>query len=1046
MITLALLSLLASDPAWATAAPAQLPPVTVRWLDHAQQETLLVQGARYECRLETLPLKITALRVDGQELLPAGGTVPTVVDAAGRRLTPAPADLLPAWDVWRGQRWQPATSARARMNVWNAGPYYWDAHLLDIPLLAPDEVAKYQAPLGPPLRTFDVSRSHEGWGNPHNVTLSRGPDCLRLTLTGEDPYLSLPACDLPGPVKLTVRLRTDHGGGGAVYYGVNGQPIDGQFVLTFPVNGDSAWHEYAVNLGQAGQRITALRFDPPGEAGVVDVAEARLSAVPRAEERPAPARGELVLHAQPDRLALELRVDPVAGRPAPQGWQLDLGSDLSSVSAGGQPLATVGGAALLGGPGVTLTGRQIGGRLSGARPGAWVVLRPTAGRPATEAMADDLRPLADSAAQVSDGHWLGYDPIAGFYRAVVDREGSAFSFDPAFHNPTRRMQLGLRLTGDQQRRQVLVRVAAGNGNLEAAALVDAHGFLLPTAAFVCKNFAGEREEPDDTGYGDVYFPLSLAPGEVKSCTVQPLTANWGIWPLKQVSSIRFFLIYWHCSTGPSETTCWSIDSMTTKNAYFQIPDFRPLSGPFWPGQPQHDCQHWPGWLQYNDLAGKLIYEQTTFDSIAPSLARFTMHYHTSDQTAKAKVEVVEVPQRDEMRTLVRLRYDWVKPLTITGDARRSFRWLNMSHFRGRNAELLWTAPDGSTARRAVPAKDDFVLLGEPMSPQAPFMASEGPGEKYGVVTLVQRFKARLGGREYDRPAVSAAFDAKDASAWLTVAAQQLVLQPGDYLEAEVLLMPHGEPSPAGFKAARERRRYGLEPLKLTVKTGTKVGDYPPQVRASNEVAAFRVEGGHGDVPLLVDGLSGWKLPLLWINGVWQDHQVHGGDGYQVQPDGAGGYRATFIAPHRDQQAFEALVTRASCTTDITTARDRNGRLELLAGAVGDWTLQAPAPFAPGTNNVRPGAPTISFQGRAAAVRQVPLEISAAQPVDVSITGWDAQAVQLRSSAAATLTVGGLRPGGSYRVTVAGQTSTRVATGGSLQVTVPAAGEVSLTAP
>ncbi|MBI5832914.1 MAG: hypothetical protein HZB16_11490, partial [Armatimonadetes bacterium] len=857
-------------------------------------------------------------------------------------------------------------------------------------------------------------------------------------LTGPDPYIGLPPCDVPGPVVMVLRLRSDAGGGAALYYGVDGQGIDGKNVVTFGVAGDGAWHDVEVRLGTPGQRLTSLRFDPPGESGQVDLASVLLRRAPDGT-RPKPARGELVLHAQPERLAIEFRLDPVEGRPAPKTLVLDLGAD---VAPAGPLLGLLGDMALTAPAGTTL-GRRIEAPLSGARPGAFVVLRPTGGKPAASVMADDLHPLADQAVEVTDGHWLGYDPIAGLYRAEVDRNGGAFGFDPAFHNPTRRMNAGLSLRNDAQPRTMVVKLQTGSGNLEAAALTDAHGFILPTSPFVAKNFAGEREEPDDSAFGDVYFPVTLAAGEAKSCRVQPLTANWGIWPLKQVSSIRFFLIYWHCSTGPSETTCWSMDTMDTKGAVFEIPDFRPMSGPFWAGQPQHDCQHWPGWLQYNATRGKLVYERTTFDSIAPSLARFTMDFHTSDNTARAKVTAYEVPQRDEMRTMVRLRYDWVAPCVIEGDARRNFRWLNMSHFRGRNAQLLWTGPDGTTQRRDVPAKDDMVLLGQLMAAAAPFMSSEGPDSKYGVLTLVQRFSARLGGKTYDRPALSAAFDAKDASTWLTVPAETLRIEAGDWLEADVMLMPHGEASPPGFKAERERGRFGLKPVRLTVRAGAKVADYPPQVRAADDVAAFRLEGGHGDLPLIVDGLSGWKLPLLWTNGVWQDHQVHGGDGYQVQPDGQGGYRATFVAPHRDGQTADYLVTRATCTGDIAQARDRNGRLELIAAQPGRWQLKAPAPFGPGVNHWRPGALVLAFEGDGPSVRQVPLDITAPGPMDVTVEAWSSSRVALTASAPGELTIGGLRTGAAYRVTVGAATDTRLAAGGSLRIKLPTAAAVEV---
>ncbi len=1028
-------------------APSQLPRVTVRWEDPTQQEVVIVEGARYRCRVGTLPAKVLSLSVDGKELLGPGGIAVSALDAKGRKLTPAPDGITPDWNVWRGQHWQPAQSSRARMNVWSASPYYHDCHILDIPLLAEDEVAPYRAPAGPALQTFDLSKGHEGFAPLHSVSFARADGALRVTMAGEDPYLALPPVSLQGPVRLQMRLRSEAGGGGAIYWATDGRPIDGSKVTTFGVSGDSQWHDVDVTLNDA-KRITTLRFDPPGESGTCDIQKIVVRKAAGSSGLPKPARGELIFHAQPDRLAIEVRVEPVDGKPAVKTILLDADGQAQAAGAAGGLLATLGSgkesAVLLAPNESVLNGHTLRMPASGQRPGAFVVLRPSTEQSPMDRMAGDITPLAAGAVKTEDGHWLGYDPIAGFYVADVKTEPGAFGFDTMYHNPTRRMRLGVDLRNDKLPREMLVKLRTGAGGLEAGVLTDPFGFMLPVAAFVSKNFGGEMEEPDDTGFGDVYFPLSVAPGEQKTFAVEPLMQNWGIWPLKQVSSIRFFLIYWHCSTGVSESTCWAMDWMPTKNAIFEIPDFRPMSGPFWPGQPQHDCQHWPGWLQYNDTKGRLCYERTEFDSVSPSLARFTMFYHTSDHTARASVQAYEAPQRDEMRTMLHLRYDWDKPCTIEGDARRGFRWLNMSHFRGRNELVLWTGPDGKTQQRAVPAKDDLVLLGQPMAAEAPFMASEGPKERYGVLTLVRRFHARLGGKEYDRPAFSAAFDAKDNSTWLTVDAQKLQLQPGDYLEADVMLMPHGEPSPPGFKAERERERFGIHPVKVTAHIGEKVADYPPQIRAIDDVAAFKLEGGHGDLPLLVEGLTAWKAPMLWTNGIWQDHQVHGGDGYQMQPDGKGGYRATFMAPHRDGQSYEFLVGLATCTGDIARIADRNGRPELIAARPGKWQLKSPAIFGPGTNHVDAKLPYIAFTGEGTSIHDLPLLVAAPQgPVDVTVETWQPERIALRVSGPAELTVSDLRSGGRYQVKIGDKTETRVAAGGVVKVAIagPAAVEV-----
>ncbi len=1033
--------------------PEDLPSVTVRWLDPSQQGRFAVEGARYACVVETLPARIAGLMVDGKGLLGPDGMTFGLEDAQGTAYQPAPVDVTPVWDVWRGRRWQPAADARARMNVWNAGPYYWDAHLLDIPLMTAADVGALRVPTaGPPLVDWDFSQGLAGWQALHNCTADPVAGTgLRLTLTGDDPYLQSPPINVPGPVVVALRLRQTSGGGAAFYWTDTGNPdYGGDRLRTFAVRADGEWHEYAVRLEPTGS-LTRLRFDPPGSAGVVDLAWVRVLSAPDEQTRPpAPVRGEVVFHAHADRLHVEFRTDPVEGRPRPRTavWKLDA-PGARVLRAGPRPIVVIGQAAILGDEGSDFDPAAGLWRapLQGDRPGALWVIRPLEqGADPAAAFAPELDPLPSSAVSLTDGHWHGYDPASGLY--VVENLGrpAALSFEDAYKDPPRRLTTGFAFRNTDRPHTILVKGLSHVGCLEAAVLTDAYGFLLPVPVQVAKNFAGELEEPDDAGFGNAFFPLRLDAGEQHELQIHYLVQNWGIHPLKQVSSIRFFHIYWHLSTGASETTCFSHDWMRTADVIFRIPDFRPLSGPFWTGQPQHDCQQWPGFLQYNGTEGRLMYDRTTFRSISPCLARFTMSYHTADDTAAARVDVMEIPQRDEMRTFLRLRYDWTKPCEVRGDARLSFRWLNMWE-KHRPAEILWTGPDGGTLSRPVEGTQP-LLLGEPLGIEAPFVAAHGQGDNYHSVVLVTGFQARLGGRDLNQVAASAAFGDRDGSYWLTVPWETLTLQPGDFLEAEVMLLPHGEPTIPTLKPERERQWYGLQGPRITAcSIGTKRQDFPAVIAAQDEVAAFSLEGGQDNLPVIVEGFREPGVPILWREGLWQDYQVHGGEGYQVEPDGRGGYRFTFVVPHRFGQKQELLVTRAGCTTGISRVFDRNGRVALQVPREGRFTLKAPAPFGPGRNVLQPDSGVVTFEGTATEVRELPLSVADAQgAVTLDVEAFDPAAVRLRTSGGPlTLRIGGLGTGATYRVVVAGREETRRADGGGLEIKVPApGGPVNLT--
>ncbi len=522
-----------------------------------------------------------------------------------------------------------------------------------------------------------------------------------------------------------------------------------------------------------------------------------------------------------------------------------------------------------------------------------------------------------------------------------------------------------------------------------------------------------------------------------------LNQTWGDHPLKQISSIRFFNIYWHLSTGASETTCYTHNLLRLNGAWVRIPDFRPYSGEFWPGQPQHDCRQWPGFLDYNGDAGRPVYERTVFESISPNLARFTMYFHTADEAAKARLEVMEIPQRDEMRGFVKLRYDFVKPITIQGDARDVFRWCNMNE-KLRPASLVWTAPDGTLQTRDTTASAEAMILGEPLPATDAVVGSQAgdPLDGYHALVLVRSFRARLGGRDYDRPVFGARFREQAGDWWFSVDTPTLTIQPGDFVEADLMLLPHAGPTPPTAKPTLERARFGASGPRLeSVSIGEQLSDFPTRVRADDEVAAVTVSGGYDQMPLIVEGFRSWGVPLLWRSRVWQDQQVHGGDGYQVEGDGQGGYRFIFLHATRTGQSHELMVTRAEHTAGIAKTWDANGRLALRAAGPGRFRLKAPVPIGPGTITVTRDAPVMVSESDAEQVAELPLSIEAlGGEVVVAVSEWASERqVVAVVKGRARLACGGWRPGVALSITKDGRRERQVAPQGTVSLEL-AAGE------
>ena len=1013
-------------------APEGLPQVTVRWLDADKSDRFAVEGARYSCRIGLGPARIDALAMDGQNLLPKGLQL-GFVDEAGDRYVACPTGLVPDWDTWQGQKWKPARSAKARMNVWRSSPYYWDAHVLDIPFVREADLAKAKPVDAKPLQTWDFANGVAGWeGLNQYQTFAVKDGALVVGYEGNDPYFQAPPVSLPKTPSVVVRIRLRGSGGGmAVYWLEEGQAgYDGNHVTIVSVGRSDEWHEVEIPLRTKGA-LRQFRLDPPGQNGQIEIDRVQIlpgAAMPGLK----PVRGEVVFHTYSDRLHMEFRLDAQEGRPRPVSAHWLAPTSASVRQVGSRPVLQESGLAVLGVTGASFAKDGVwSAPLVGERPGCWWVVRPAlADLGAT--FREELDPLPASSVEVRNGHWLGYDAPSGLYLVDSIAQGSAYSFNTAYDNPLRRQSVPIRIQAGDRARHLTVRAASRAGILPATVLADDNGFMLPTPILSCKNFAGEREEPDDSAFGEAYFPVDVPANTTHSFQILHVFQNWGNHMLQQVTSIRFFHIYWHLSQGVSETTCFTIPWMRMNDAYVRVPDYRPYSGPFWPGQPQHDCRQWPGLLQYR-ADGKdvhAVYEKTVFESIAPCMARFTMHFRTSDDAARIAMTVTEFPQADEMRTFLTVRYEWLKNVAIDGDARRNFRWFNVNTLRKPVAKLMWLDEKGQTQIQDVVPGDE-PLLGTPLGTNAPFLGTHGQ-EGYHAFTLLRRLVGQVGGEELTAFA-SARFRKGTSDSWFTVGKAELAIKAGDTIEADLLLMPHAEPTEPGALAERERIRYGTDGPRVTkVDVGRKLGDFPVHIQAEGEAAAFTVEGGHQTTPIIAEGFSHWSFPMLWEGSVWLDQQAHGGDGYQVNPDGKGGYRFIFAAPMRHGQTRHWRITRAHCTGDIDQVSDRNGFPELVSTKGGTFTLKAPILFAPGTNRLQAGSPLIAFAGEGKTVRGVPISAEAKGEGQVQILRYDETGAEVATTGIKRLSFARLARFATYELMIDGAARThRVGNNGTL---------------
>lgn len=575
--------------------------------------------------------------------------------------------------------------------------------------------------------------------------------------------------------------------------------------------------------------------------------------------------------------------------------------------------------------------RQRGDRISLA-----AALVPSARRGDGLAVAAQiLNALPDAAFVLDGGTHEGPDPAWGLHQIRTDVSGPRH-FEVAHVNPNSHVRTDLRIENDDRPRTLYLRVYNDYGTLEATVLTDRHGVPLPVQVQTGKNFAGEMEEGElegDHAFGESILRLDLEAGEVFEGRALHLFGNWGNHPLKQISSIRFFRHYFHASIGPTETMCYSPfpyprgDGIT-----YTLADVRGLSTPMWPGQPQHDHVSVIGYLRYRTTDG-WIHPRLTRTSIhhtGPNFARMAMEYRMDDERAGARLEFFELPQTDETRCFSRIRYEFDRELPLAGPPCETLRFVNAgAYIVGTvHGTVDWIAEDGSRRTKPIPADGSFTLRGETLGRETPFVAAY-PHKHGNILLLVRSWEARLGGEDAP-PAVTVQGGERFTEVYLTAPAAVERILPGDFVEAEIVVIPYGDAGPTADTPAYEREHYGMRGPAIQILRGDLVESFPWRVRVdARGVAEAKVAGGLDNQVFIVEGLSERRWPMLWENlGGWMlvDPQVHGNDGAHFHRCADGAVGAVFVVNTRPGQEHHYLVCEPPDHGPVRAVTVRNGRV------------------------------------------------------------------------------------------------------------------------
>ena len=574
----------------------------------------------------------------------------------------------------------------------------------------------------------------------------------------------------------------------------------------------------------------------------------------------------------------------------------------------------------------------------------------------------ERNPISAARVRVTDsnnggGEYLGYDAKRGVY--VFSISAPLGNFYTPFNNPNKDYKVNFTVRADIDR-EIYVMTYTTCHMLECAALMDENMLMLPVPIQVIKNFSeklGERNlyNLDDPAFSEAIFRLDLDEDERYTYTIINLYQNWGRYPLKQLSSIPFWCPYYHLSTGVTETNCitpWYLTRQLGKSDLNTLPDFRPMSAPYYAGQPQHHNSGSHSWLKYTDATGNYSASENvsnTITSHGPTYAEVVMDYISDDGKIAVTYTHMEMPQTDENRTYYIMEYKVLEDITIN-DFRRKFSFYEMTDNDSTGVYQKIGYLDENNESRYVSANKDasaepYYVLGN-KCPYFTFFEMPGAYDKdtnpegysssggYGnLAFLVYNSKFVIGGEESEPGFVIV--NAKNKLR-LSLDLDNVTLKAGDTITINAILLPWGSHELNDGIIDEEKGNYEytmyldeaqsvqymdknvrdvrentiLNPLTVTSDTDEVIESiYLPKIASRDgKTAEFTLSGGENNVAVRVYGFNKLTAPKIeeLVDGEWVEYIVsssaspdrlgyyHYYDGYGVQYDGDGKFSYSFV--------------------------------------------------------------------------------------------------------------------------------------------------------
>ncbi len=543
----------------------------------------------------------------------------------------------------------------------------------------------------------------------------------------------------------------------------------------------------------------------------------------------------------------------------------------------------------------------------------------------------ERNPLDDKNIEVTDkdsAKYVGYDYLKGCYEFYLGGEG----FNAAYYkDQEKKFEESVRIKGDDKDRTAYIYVHT-DYPLEGAALLDENDAQVPVPVQVSKNFGHEKEEPIydpyDKIYGDSYLPIVIEKNSTKKFTVVNVYMKWGKYNIKQLSSISYYISYYHLSTGVHETNCIapyyalkgpSLGYGSFGKSWF-LPDFRSASGNMWQnGDPQFSSA---GMLMsVNSDFGSTLCEYTGSDIRSSGLTYADLDYsYVSDDGAfEYTMRHVEMPQADENRTYYRIYVRFLKDVTYE---KGSF---SLASFNGRNCTYKYSSyldengkekqitnatKSGATIYKLNKNSSYFTLYGIEQKEQ-PDMSNFG--------LIVKNSKIVVGGKESN---VNLGYlnDWQDKLNYgsLTLS-EDVSFKAGDYIDTDVIFLSYGKVGQTHCDNVKQVYNDSVvNPITISPTVGKTVIDgYIPTVEAAENKAEFTLNGGvDGDkevnYSVKVTGITKLSRPKLYenVNGEWVEVKLssdHGYDGYSVIAENGKLTYSFVFTQNRNGKTFRLIV-------------------------------------------------------------------------------------------------------------------------------------------